>query len=169
VRLHNWALVFIVFALAATVVLPRYVTGQMRPDAFIIMIVFISVRAPHKQALALCWATGLARDIISGGPLGAYALIYLASGFVIMRARTTTNLSMAPTRAVVGFFAAFLAEWLHAAATGRSTGLWPTAGATNLLLTASLMTGICTAFCAWILDRNGKWLGIRGRHGFTRN
>ena len=165
-RLHNWALVFIVFALAATVALPRYVSGQMRPDAFIIMIVFISVRATRKQALALCWATGLARDIISGGPLGAYALIYLASGFIIMRVRATTNLNMAPTRAVVGFLAAFLAEWLHAAATGRCTGLWPTAGATNLLLSASLVTGIATALCAWILDRNGKWLGIRGRHSF---
>ena len=165
-KLHNWALVFIVFALAATVALPRYVSGPVRPDCFIVMIVFLSVRAPRRQALALCWATGLARDIVSGGPLGAYALIYLASGLIIVRARAMTNLNMAPTRAAVGFFAAFLAEWIHAAATGRSAGPWPTAGTTNLLLTASLITGICTALCAWILDRNGKWLGIRGRHGF---
>ena len=82
-RVGSWLLALAVVALLACGPLPRYIPPAWRPDIFVILVVFAALRAePGRDgdALALCWLTGLAKDLLSSGPVGQYALLYLAAG-----------------------------------------------------------------------------------------
>ena len=159
----NWSLVLIMFCLLGSVALPRYVPGAIRPDCLIILMVFVAVRARGKRALGVCWTLGLVRDMLSGGPLGGYALLYLIAGLAVLRVRATVNLRPVPAQAPVGFLAALAIELAYLAIGSFRSGIWPPAGAVRVLFTASLATGVLIAACAWLLDR----LLIRKRHRFV--
>lgn len=164
---RKWFLIFIGVCLLGSVAVPRYLPGSLRPDVFVIIMVFAAVRAPARQAIALCWLTGLGKDLMSGTSLGAYALLYLLTGLAIIRFRTAANVRLAVTRAAIGFLAALAIESVYLAAAAVRTGDWPTARTASVLVTASLVTGVSTAACAWLLDRVGGWLGIRRRRHFV--
>jgi len=80
---RSWLLTLMVVALLACGPLPRHVPPAWRPDLFVILVAFAALRAPagrETDALVLCWLTGLAKDLLSAGPVGQYALLCLAAG-----------------------------------------------------------------------------------------
>jgi rod shape-determining protein MreD len=152
-RTGGWLLALAVGALLACGPLPRWAAPGWRPDLFLILTVYAALRAPPGRAasaLALCWMTGLAKDLLSAGPVGQYALLYLAAGAAIARVRPALGARSAAAGAALAWAAAFATESVAAWAVGRDSGrLWPSSGAFRGVLSASLVT----ACVAWPLFR----------------
>jgi rod shape-determining protein MreD len=115
----------------------------------VILVGFAALHMPpgrDADALALCWMTGLSKDLLSSGPLGQYALLYLAAGAVIARMRPALDARSAVSGAALACAAAFMTECVAAWAGGREGGrLWPLPGAFRGVLSASLVTA-CVAW-----------------------
>jgi rod shape-determining protein MreD len=163
-RVGSWLLALAGVALLACGPLPRHVPPAWRPDLFVILVAFAALRAPpgrDADALALCWMTGLAKDLLSSGPVGQYALLYLAAGAVIGRMRLALDARSAASGAALAWAAAFTTECVAAWAAGRGGGrLWPMPGAFRGVLSASLVTA-CVAWPFFrcldrLLRRKGK-------------
>jgi len=171
-RAGGWLLVLAVVALLACGPLPRHVSPAWRPDLFVILAAFAALRAPPGQdadALALCWMTGLAKDMLSSGPVGQYALLYLAAGAVMVRMRPALDARSAATGVALAWAAAFTTECAAAWAVGRERGrLWPMTGAFRGVLSASLVTA-CVAWPFFrcldrLLRRKGKGRSLRASY-----
>ena len=110
--------------------------------------------------------TGLAKDLLSSGPVGQYALLCLAAGAVIARMRPALDARSAATGAALAWAAAFATECVAAWAVGREgSRLWPLPGAFHGVLTASLVTA-CVAWPFFrgldrLLRRKGKGSRLR--------
>jgi cell shape-determining protein MreD len=113
--------------------------------------------------------TGLAKDLLSAGPVGQYALLYLAAGAGIARARPALGARSAAAGAALVCAAAFMTESAAAWAIGREGGrLWPIPGAFRGVLSASLATA-CVAwpvFCCLdrLLRRRGRAMSLKASY-----
>ena len=165
-KLANWFTALLVFALLGSVAIPRYVPEPFRPDLFVIMTLFAAICAPRDEALPLCWLTGLAKDLVSDGPLGAYAVLHLAAGFAILRARDTTNTRLIIAQALLGFLAALGTESLHFSIASARARLYPTSGDLRTLAMTSLLTALLAPICVSALRRFTARLGLRRRYRF---
>ena len=171
-RVGSWLLVLAVVALLACGPLPRLIPPGWRPDLFVILVAFAALRVPPERAadaLALCWMTGLAKDLLSSGPVGQYALLYLASGAAIARIRPAVGARSAAAGAALAWATAFATESVAAWALGREGGsLWPMPGAFRGVLSASLITA-CVAWPFFrcldrLLRRKGKARSMRASY-----
>ena len=166
-RVGSWLLVLAVVALLACGPLPRHLPPAWRPDLFVVLVAYAASRVPpgrDADALALCWLTGLAKDLLSAGPLGQYALLYLAVGAMIGRMRPALDSRSALSGAALAWSAALATECIAAWAAGREGGgLWPMPGAFRGVLTAALVTA-CVAWPSFrCLDRLLRSKGKGGR------
>jgi rod shape-determining protein MreD len=168
-RSLNWAILLIVAAALAWTALPRYVGGGLRPDLLLILVVFTALSAPPEDALAFSWFAGFVKDLLTVGPLGEYALLYLLLAAALLRVKTMFDTRVALSRLVIGAAAHFLCEGTYAVTEGLRTGFWPDAATRNLLLGSAVVTGALTPLLCRPLDRIGGWLGLeRRRAGWVR-
>lgn len=165
-RLGKWLVLLALFSLLGSVVVPRYVPDSFRPDFFIMSVLFLALQAPRHELLQLCWCTGFAKDLLSGGPLGTYALLYLVAGAVVMRLRFSPFVRLIVGRIALGALAFFLTEIASIGVVALRAHVLPSAGAVGILVSASLVTGVVTPVCLGLLDRLKAWLGIRHRSVF---
>ena len=162
-RLSGLMILLAAAILAASILLPRYAPGWMGVDVFAFLLVFLAIRAPTEETLPLCWFTGLVRDLLSGGPLGGYALLYLLAGVVLLRVRAATDTRMFLTRAALVFSVALVTDAVWLAKSQGVLAFWRVAG---LSLRMALMTGAMAPVVLWLLDRFAKRLGIRRGYVF---
>ena len=165
-RLLNVFLVLLAVSLASSAVLPPRVPAFLRSDAFAILTAFLAVRAPRRRVMALCWLTGLARDALSGGSLGVYALLYLLAGAAILRIRSETENRPLLSYSPYAFAIALATETACLAVFSWRAGSWPAGGWRHPILMSSLMTALLTPPCAWLLNRLERWMGIRRQYRF---
>ncbi len=52
------------------------VPSEYKPDLFLILVYWASVRLPFAFGVALCFGGGLMVDFLSGSPVGLFALLY---------------------------------------------------------------------------------------------
>jgi len=158
-RLPQW---LAVAALAAgATVLPRYVQSAWRPDAYVVVMALVAVRARERRALGVAWLIGLLRDLASGGAPGVWALLYVVAAFALLWARRTMNLRPAPACAAASFLAAMTTAGFHAAAMSLR-GRFPASAATlNALLVSAAATGLCAGLCSWAYDRYRRLVARR--------
>ena len=55
----------------------------VRPDLAFIYVFFLALNSAPDQGFIAFWIVGLMKDLFSGGPLGAYALIFAACGYQV--------------------------------------------------------------------------------------
>lgn len=77
---------------AALLVLDVSVGAQLRalwggPDFLLIFVVFLSLYCPADDAPIAGWLLGLAKDCLSAGPFGLYAVLFLCLAFFVSRIR----------------------------------------------------------------------------------
>ena len=72
-----------------TTLVPRMALGPAVPDVLLVVVVYVGLTAPPYPALLTGWGVGLAKDVTSGGPLGAWAALFLgvAGLVVVLRGR----------------------------------------------------------------------------------
>ncbi len=72
-------------AVAQEVLLPPLSLGGVRPDLFLLLVVFLSLRAGPEVACLEGFFIGLCQDALSGGPLGLRAFSLALVGFLASR------------------------------------------------------------------------------------
>jgi rod shape-determining protein MreD len=76
-------LVAFALALVESTVLGGLRVEGVRPDLAFIYVFFLALNTAPDQGFIAFWIVGLMKDMFSGGPLGAYALIYAACGYQV--------------------------------------------------------------------------------------
>ena len=165
-RLGKLGAVFLGVSLLASVVLPRYLPAALRPDLFVILTVFLAMRAPREEALPLCWCTGLVSDLLSCGPLGVYALLHMTVALAILRTRASVDPRLAVTYAMFGFLASLMTGAANLGVISLHAERWPRGAMLGVVLTSSLVTGGLAPFCVWALARLGGWPRTARRYRF---
>jgi len=163
-RTFKLILALVLFSLAGSVVLPVCVPEVLRPEFFVILVVFVAVRAQRRQALGICWCIGLAKDLLSSGPPGGYALLYLIAATAIVRIRSEAETRSVVTYAPYAFVASLATETVYLLAVSVRSGTWLIGGSLRVLLTSSLATAILMLPCAWALSRFVGRTGLRRRY-----
>ena len=82
-RLSVPLLLFAAFLLAGFVALPVADADMARPHLVLMAVYYWSIYRPTLVPPALCFAAGLAIDILSGGPLGPNALLLTAAQWIV--------------------------------------------------------------------------------------
>ena len=159
-RAGRWLMALAGVSLLGSVALPRWLPEAARPDLFIILVLFPALWIEPRLALPFCWLTGLARDLLSAGPLGEYALIYLLAGLALLPVRRFAGPRQPLANVGLGFLAAFATGWASVGMNWLWAGLSPAPGAARTLALSSLVTAAVTPFCLALLDR----LKPRRRH-----
>ena len=67
------------------VLLSPFSLGGIRPDLFLLLVFFLSLRCVEETATLQGFLIGLCQDALSGGPLGLYAFTYSLLGFLTAR------------------------------------------------------------------------------------
>ena len=162
-RLFRWFIVLLLAALAGSTLLPRWLPPEMRPDMFLMMALFAAMRAERHEAPALAWAAGLAKDLLSAGPLGEYALLYLLLGVLVLWLRGFMDTYVPLTQAILGGAAFALTEGAYGLllCLARSGSLQT--GTAAMLLTASIVNAIAAVLFMRLMDSREKWLGTKRR------
>ncbi len=156
-RPANWLIVLVGISVFASVVVPRYMPAPLRPDLFVVLTVFIAMRARAEEAVAFCWFTGLASDLLSSGPVGGGALTHMAVALVILKLRSLIDVRMALTQVVFGLIAGLLAGAAHFGGAVLAGGNVSASG--GVLLGSSLATGLIIPLSVVGLKRASVTLG----------
>jgi len=101
------ALTLVVLILQTTLV--RWLqVGHAAPDLLVVLLIFLALYGDRRNVLLANWFLGLARDLYSDGPLGLYALLFLAVGWFIGSHRDKLFTDHFITHLILGFSATFL-------------------------------------------------------------
>ena len=102
-RIH-WEYVIIavaVLALIQTTLLGEAEILGARPDLLLIVVILCSIRTDWRSACLLGWSVGMVKDLFSGTPFGAYALLYMVAGLICSYVAESTFIEHPVTRAVL--------------------------------------------------------------------
>lgn len=111
-RLALW---LIVLAVAVTSIAPFAAISGMAPDMFLLFVVVISLKGRKERALTTAWITGLAKDLLSEGPLGLYAALFVAAAWALLNVRSFLSVDMLKVQMFLGAMAAFSVNLLYIA------------------------------------------------------
>lgn len=130
---------------------------QYKPDLFMILVVWASLRMTIGTGMAFAFVAGLTVDLLSGAPTGLFALIYCISFVACDTVNATFAVDRPAGRAVTVFAATglsgaavLLARWLAGPVEAdMHTLLW--------IVAKSIVTGLTSVAVFPILDRS--WTG----------
>lgn len=80
----------------------------IRPDLFIILVVFFSLKVDTRQASLFNFLFGITKDFFSAGPLGLNALLFIICGFLISLIKDRIFKEHPFTQAVITFSTSLL-------------------------------------------------------------
>jgi rod shape-determining protein MreD len=80
----------------------------IRPDLFIIFVIFFSLKVDIKQASLLNFFVGLTKDVFSVGPLGLNAFLFIICGLLISLIKDRIFKEHPFTQAVITFLTSSL-------------------------------------------------------------
>ena len=115
------------------------IPSAYKPDLFLILVYWTSLRLPFAIGAALCFGGGMVMDLLSGSPMGLFALVYgvvfVSSGYL----NTVFEIDTPLTRAVIILVAAmssscvvlFMRALVNATDFGMHSVLWALVRALN--------------------------------------
>ena len=162
-RRLTWALLLAACLLAQAGPLARHLPPEVRPDPVLLLAIFAAARAEPAEALGFCWAAGLARDLLSAGPLGQYALLYLAVGMGMAQLRKLIDARLAIVQAASAFLAYSFVEGMGLAITALALGNREIVSNAGALISGALVTAAVAPLACWGLGLLQKPLGLKRR------
>jgi rod shape-determining protein MreD len=149
-RRPRFLLLLLLLALPAASLLPKYTPAAWRPDLFALMVLLTALRAKPEQALPLAWGVGLVKDLLSAGPLGEYALLYLLACYALLRLHRIFSVRLIVVRAALAFGTVLLTELPCLLINAR---LAPHGGEVRALLLGALTTALLAPLLLHWMDQ----------------
>lgn len=143
-------LVLLLLALPIPALLPRALPPGWRPDCFAFLFLLAALCSRSEEALPLVWGVGLAKDLLSAGPLGQYALMYMAAGYVLLRVRDVLTVRTIPVRAALAFLMVLLTESIS---TLLNAGFHPRPIEMQQVLLGAVVTAVLAPLILRYLER----------------
>lgn len=160
-RRLTWAILLIACLLAQTGPLARHLPPQVRPQPVLLLALFAALRTEPYEALAICWLAGLACDLLSAGPLGQYALLYLVAGAGAAQLRRLVDGRRPLVQAASAFLAYSFVEGIALVATALVLGNPAILSNTAELFSGALVTAAAAPLACWLFGLFRKPLGLQ--------
>lgn len=158
-----WALLLIACLLAQSGPLARHLPPQVRPDPVLLLAMFAAARMESAEGIGFCWAAGLGRDLLSAGPLGQYALLYLLAAMGMAQLRKVIDVRLAAVQASYAFLAYSFAEGTCIATTALTSGNRAVLSHAGELVSGALVTAAAAPLACWLLGMLHRPLGLNRR------
>jgi len=164
---RRFLLLLFLLALPAASLLPKWVASPYRPDFFALLLLLAVLRARPEKVLPLAWGVGLAKDLLSAGPLGEYALLYLLAGYILLQLRRILSVRLAVIRAGLAFGTVLATEsaylLTHVFLQSRvghtpagADGILPLASEFRVVLLSALVTAILSPLLLYWMEQGVK-------------
>jgi len=158
-----WAPLLVAALLAQAGPLARHLPPELRPDPVLLLALFAAARAEPAEALGFCWLAGLGRDLLSAGPLGEYALLYLAAGLGVTQLRRLLDARLPVVQAASAFLAYSFVEGICLGTTLLACGNRQLASHVGELISGALVTAAAAPLLCWGLGFLARPLGLNRR------
>lgn len=144
-RLAGWAAVLLA---AELTLLERWSVRGARPEALLALACFAALFAKEpNQGLLACWIIGMLKDVVSAGPLGLHALLFVGAGWVVLQVRQVLFPESPLTQLAVAFIAACWVNAVAAAVVALGAGAIPL----KVVVLKTLLSAALTAVFAPVL------------------
>jgi rod shape-determining protein MreD len=143
--------------------------ARVMPDLLLMFAVIIAFRGPADTTLIACWFLGLAKDLTSQAPLGAYALSFGLLTLLLLRVREIFYGERALTLMLLSFLSSVLVElavWLLSALRGETIG-GPRGGIVLNIMLSALFTAGLSPYGLWLLTKLHRQLGLPARRRYA--
>jgi rod shape-determining protein MreD len=159
------SLATMIVAIVQTASIGLLIPAAYKPDVMLILVVWASLRLTRGIGMSFAFVAGLLMDILSGSPMGLFALIYCVCFVMCDVANSTFDIDRPAGRALTTLGVTILAggtvlltRWLTGpTGTGLHTIVW--------ILSKSLITGLSSLVLFPVLDRSwtscSKLVGVR--------
>jgi len=157
---RHWLMLILSVALCgivATTVADRFRVAGARVDVFFAAAVCFAVFARRERALLGAWLLGLGKDLFSGGPLGAHALLFLAAIAVIVAVRSYAYVDVAPILFILAGLAALASECVYVAVTFFRHPHFAVFPALGRLPLEAALTALLAVLLAAAISRRWRW------------
>ncbi len=114
-RFTGYFLTGFVFLLLQTAVLPRILPAYLRPDLFIILIIYLSLAEKYLRGGFIAWLAGCLKDVFAGSTLGLHGLVFLLCFLFIKGTERRLNTESSLLLVILVFFGTLLERGLMAA------------------------------------------------------
>ena len=158
-----WALLLIACLLVQAGPLARRVPPELRPDPVLLLALFAAARAEPAEALGFCWVAGMGRDLLSAGPLGQYAMLYLLVGLAVAQLRRLLDVRLAVVQASSAFLAYSFVEGVCLATTALTLGNRAVVSYAGELFSGALVTAAAAPLACWGFGLLQRPLGLKRR------
>ena len=153
--------------IAATTLADRFRVAGARPDVFFAAAVCFAVFDGRERALFGAWLLGLGKDLFSGGPLGAHALLFLAAITVIVAVRSYAYIDVAPILFVLAGLAALGSECVCVLVTFLKHPHFAVFPALGRLPLEAALTALLAVVLAAVISRRWRWSRRRPRFSLS--
>jgi len=134
--------------------------GPVRPDFILAVAVFLTLTFGLRQVFVLVWCLGILRDVYSAGPVGMYALVFLAVGLMVDYVRAYAFRDNPGIAFAAAFGAVMVCNLLAALVLSFQYTMPPS----WQIIRESLLSGVYCAAIVLILPRvlgrPCRWLGL---------
>ena len=114
-RFIAYLLIGFVLLFLQTSVLPRILPAALRPDLFIILIVYLSLAETFLRGSFIAWLAGCFKDVFAGSVLGFHGIVLLISFLIIKGTERRLNTESSLLLIILVFFGTVLERTLMAA------------------------------------------------------
>ena len=159
-RLVGLVIVGYLAVVVQTTVVPLVSLGAVGPDLLLTVAMFLALFAPKHPALVGGWILGLAKDVTGGGPVGAWAVLFLAAAATLIEVRDLLFIQRALTQAALMAVVALPMNLAYVAARWALAGGRPTLTAVGLVVGCAVFTAVVTPPVVWFLGRFRRVLGL---------
>jgi len=141
---------------------------RIMPDLLLLLAMVLAFRGPADKMLLCCWILGLAKDLTSQAPLGAYAFSFGLVGLGIIGLRELLYGESLWTLAAVTFVSSFLIEqfvFFVCLMKGMYNGLGH-GGITLAIMFSALFTAALTPYGQWLIHKLQRRLSLPARRRY---
>lgn len=143
---------------------------RIMPDLLLVTAVVLAYRGASDEVLPACWVLGLAKDVTTAAPLGAYALCFGALGLLIVHVK-----ELVYGEHTLGLMVLTLAGsvMIEQAVTAMSIGRGDLAAKMwGQMLGVVLLSGVFSAglspYVQWVLLKLHRQLGLETRRSYRK-
>jgi rod shape-determining protein MreD len=168
-KFAGYALLLVLAGTLQAAVLPMTNAAVLRPDLLMALAVCGASRLSPREALAVCWAAGLVKDLFSVGAPGAYSLLGALAALAIVAIRYWTDVRGTVAQAILAFVFTAGTECVYFTVVLAHAGIAPKMVLFRPIWACALSTAVLTSALGWLLDGFGRHIGIRweGRGSFA--